>query len=257
MASHKLPEGFLSGPAPALKKTTIDFAKEGIPAYAGMYAVVLDGLLSSEECSQLISLAEATTAGRWERAMINVGDGQQELYEEVRKCGRIIWDSRELMEKLWARILRDVPEILEIKDWPDVTGWGRRDVTWVATRLNERARFLKYVGGEYFKAHEDGMYITPIGTERSFFTLHLYLNDAVGKDGKAQLKGGATTFHNRFMDPELDLHVLPKCGRVLIFQHEGLLHSGQDVERGTKYTMRTDIMYAVEGELGEGPEGGW
>lgn len=110
-------------------------------------------------------------------------------------------------------------------------------------------------------AHEDGVYVTPIGTERSFFTLHLYLNDGVGKDGKVLLKGGATTFHDRNVDEdkekEKDVHIWPKCGRVLLFQQKGLLHSGQDVESGTKFTMRTDLMYAVEGGLGEGPEGGW
>jgi hypothetical protein len=83
--------------------------------------------------------------------MINIGDGEQALYEETRKCGRIIWDSRELMARVWARIEAAVPEIHSIRDWPAVTGGARRDVTWVATRLNERARFLKYVGGEYFK----------------------------------------------------------------------------------------------------------
>jgi hypothetical protein len=40
--------------------------------------------------------------------------------------------------------------------------------------------------------------------------------------------------------------VKPKYGRVLMFQHRFLLHSGDDVVRGTKYTMRTDIMFAKE-----------
>lgn len=151
MTSHKLPEGFLDGPAPALKKEKIDFAGLGMPAYAGMYAVVLDGVMTEEECRKLVAAAEATTNGQWERAMINLGDGEQELYEEVRNCGRIIWDNRELMEKIWARILPDMPEILRITNWQDVTRGSRRETTWVATRLNERARFLKYVGGEYFK----------------------------------------------------------------------------------------------------------
>jgi hypothetical protein len=151
MAPSTLPGDFLAGPPPALKKSKINFAKAGLPEYDGMYAVLLDGVLTPEECSQLIAAAEATTGGKWERAMINVGGGVQGLSEETRKCGRIIWDSRELMAKVWARIEATVPEIHTIRDWPAVTGAGRRDVTWVATRLNERARFLKYVGGEYFK----------------------------------------------------------------------------------------------------------
>nr|POE79725.1 hypothetical protein CFP56_07790 [Quercus suber] len=39
---------------------------------------------------------------------------------------------------------------------------------------------------------------------------------------------------------------MPRCGRILLFQHRDLLHSGDDVVRGVKYTMRTDLMYALE-----------
>jgi hypothetical protein len=37
--------------------------------------------------------------------------------------------------------------------------------------------------------------------------------------------------------------VNPKAGSVLIFQHKGLFHEGSKVTKGTKYTMRTDILY--------------
>jgi hypothetical protein len=39
------------------------------------------------------------------------------------------------------------------------------------------------------------------------------------------------------------LDVDPKMGRVLIFQHAHLLHSGDEVQEGMKYTMRSDLMY--------------
>ena len=90
----ELPQGFLDGPAPCLTKHVIDFKKEGIPVYEGRWAVILDGVLSQEECDLLTKAAEATTEGEWERAMVNVGNGQQRLYEDTRKCGRIIWDNR-------------------------------------------------------------------------------------------------------------------------------------------------------------------
>ncbi len=57
----------------------------------------------------------------------------------------------------------------------------------------------------------------------------------------AELVGGATTFFSN--DEKRRLDVQPKAGRVLIFQHRRLYHSGDDVLKGTKYTMRTDIMY--------------
>jgi hypothetical protein len=80
----------------------------------------------------------------------------------------------------------------------------------------------------------------------SFFTFHLYLNGN-GETSDAslsendQLDGGATTFHSHNLMRKYD--VFPKTGRVLIFQHRNLWHSGNDVVRGMKYTMRSDIMY--------------
>lgn len=88
--------------------------------------------------------------------------------------------------------------------------------------------------------HADGAYISPNG-ERSFFTLHLYLNDASLDSADGPLEGGATAFWSGNMVDRLD--VLPKNGRVLIFQQRSLLHSGEEVTSGVKLTMRTDLMF--------------
>lgn len=151
--TYALPEGFLAGPAPNLKRSDIDFTKAKMPEYDGQWAVILDGVLTEEECEQLVASAEASTDGVWERALVNIGNGMQAMYEDTRKCGRIIWDNRELMAKLWARIEASVPDIHRLEKWASVTGNGpaKRNETWKVTRLNERGRFLKYVGGEYFK----------------------------------------------------------------------------------------------------------
>ncbi|EKG11592.1 hypothetical protein MPH_11085 [Macrophomina phaseolina MS6] len=132
-------------------------------------------------------------------------------------------------------------------------------------------RFLRYVGGEYFRPHVDGVYQTPDGAARSYFTLHLYLNDGEDVSGEGDkerrspfvgevegepeqpLKGGATTFHApenlwQLSSVARRVDVVPKVGRVLIFQHRNMAHSGDDVLVGVKYTMRTDVMYAKEVE---------
>ena len=85
--------------------------------------------------------------------MINIGGGFQRMMEDTRKCGRIIWDDRDIVAKIWARVADSVPDIHRLQNWADVTGTGpaKRKETWKMTRLNERMRFLKYVGGEYFK----------------------------------------------------------------------------------------------------------
>ncbi|KAH8704364.1 oxidoreductase domain-containing protein [Phaeosphaeriaceae sp. PMI808] len=245
-STYKLPEGFLDGPAPNLRRSKVDFEFGRMPEFKHLWAVILDDVLTEEECGQLVAAAEATTDGKWERAMVNIGGGMQAMYEDTRKCGRIIWDERDIMAKLWARIEAAVPEIHRLENCPDITGIGpkNRGEVWKVTRLNERQRFLKYIGGEYFKAHCDGTYETPDGTERSYFTLQLYLNNPEGKNSEAPLVGGATTFHSWDFKDRLDVE--PQAGRVLLFQHRGLLHSGDEVVSGTKLAMRTDIMYAKE-----------
>jgi 2OG-Fe(II) oxygenase superfamily len=93
-------------------------------------------------------------------------------------------------------------------------------------------------------AHCDGPYSEEKDGKvfRTHYTVHLYLNDSVAEAGEsAGLVGGATSFLSYSEDEKMDVN--PKAGRVLIFQHRGLYHSGDDVIRGTKYTMRTDIMY--------------
>ena len=264
--STVVPEDFLSTPAPNIIVSRIDFTQTYLPEYEGRYAVILDNVLSPEECQTLVHAAERSTLDGWERAMINIGGGRQMLMTDERNCGRIIWDSREVVAKIWKRI-EHVPEVQEIRrleNTPRIFGNGpqRRGEVWKFTRPNERMRFLKYVGGEYFRPHCDGSYETPDRKERSYFTLHLYLNNASeivtnedlekmdAEERKAETRkkdvliGGATTFHSYDMRRKFD--VLPKAGRILLFQHRDLLHSGDDVLQGVKYTMRTDLMYGLE-----------
>lgn len=85
-------------------------------------------------------------------------------------------------------------------------------------------------------------------SERSFLTLQLYLNDSISEDASNDLlnsgnvcKGGATRFWGQNMKDFLDVEA--KIGRVLVFQHRNLLHSGEPVTAGIKKTLRTDIIY--------------
>lgn len=93
-------------------------------------------------------------------------------------------------------------------------------------------------------AHWDGTYFTPGQDERSYFTLHVYLNDKEHQPVGETLVGGATTFWSWDRNQRHDVN--PKIGSVLIFQHAELLHSGDDLVSGTKITLRTDLMYKDE-----------
>lgn len=187
-------------------------------------------------------------------------------------------------------------QIDTVTKMPLVTGLGpaRRGEALHLSRLNERLRFLRYGGGDYFRPHFDGCYVTPDGKERSLFTIHLYLNGdgdqdmeelkphleraekkkgLFPKDGEIDLTeieshgveigcegcpsaleslnqgdtliGGATSFLAGFNSKD-SVRVFPKTGSVLIFQQRNLFHSGDDVFRGVKYTLRTDMMYVNE-----------
>ena len=242
-SAFTLPATFLTGKPPTPTKTLIDFAQTPVPEYAKDYAVIIDNALTKAECDQLVRAAEARTDGEWEQAMINIGGGMQRLATDTRDCGRIIWDDFEIVEKIWQRVKHLVPEIHTISRQPLITGQGpsKRKETLQMTRLNERMRFLRYEEGNYFRPHWDGSFRVPGGDEFSLYTLHLYLNEADPNAPEGELKGGATTFHS--YDQRRELDVDPKIGRILIFQHRDLLHSGADVHAGIKLTMRTDLMY--------------
>ncbi|KAL8695228.1 MAG: hypothetical protein Q9218_000266 [Villophora microphyllina] len=246
-SAFKLPSDFLSKPAPNIHLQKIDFTNTSLPQYNGLYAVVLDNVVTKAECDDLVQAAEARMNGEWEQAMINVGGGRQKLITDARDCGRIIWDDKEIVAKLWDRVKEQVPEILSLRDNAHVTGNGpvKRGETWGFSRLNERMRFLKYTEGQYFRPHCDGSYVTPDGEEISFYTLHLYLNEPEQAAPGAWAAGGATRFHSMSWDDSKYFDVDPKVGRILIFQHRGLLHSGDDVTRGMKLTLRTDLMYKM------------
>ena len=180
-------------------------------------AFTLDNVLSAAECEELI---KETEDKGYEQALVNVGAGRQALISEVRNSRRCIIDSQEKAAWIWERIKNFVPQT-----------WASRPVV----GLNERLRFLKYCPGEYFKPHMDGSFWRPDGIERSFITIQLYLNEG--------FKGGNTTFMSNH-DASEDVGVVPKIGRILVFQHD-ILHEGSLLVEGTKYTMRTDIMFGV------------
>lgn len=256
---YKPASNFLFNPR-EITKTSVDFGTTALPEYSSLYACILDNVLSASECLTLLNLAKATTDGEWAHAMINSGPGgSQQLDTESRACGRIIWEDENIVGGIWARCEASVPELQELRNRPQMTGkgWLKRDWGYKVKGLDRRMRFLRYFDGEYFRrmliviplrvtrlltapiAHFDATHTGGQDDEASFITMHLYLNEP---DEDSMLEGGATRFHA--MDgSKRHLDVEPKTGRLLLFQHEGLLHSGANVTRGVKYSMRTDLLY--------------
>lgn len=253
-----IPDDFLRSHAADAQPITyspIDFGNTVLPEYSGCYAVILDHVLSPSECAQLLQLAEDSVmdedkedGSSWRPALVNVGGGYEVEIPHYRKSDRIIWDNQEIVDRLWARMAA-LPEIQEkLSTLPGVAAEiSVQDSKYEFYRVNKRLRFLKYTPGQFFKPHCDGPYgeTTPEGhMVQTQMTVHLYLNDSQQVVGPGvDLVGGATSFLSRDNSRKLDVD--PKAGRVLIFQHAGLRHCGDDVKAGTKYTVRTDIMYRM------------
>ncbi|KAI1394611.1 hypothetical protein F4819DRAFT_258395 [Hypoxylon fuscum] len=267
----KIPDEFLKSEPHDAKPITfkqINFEDAGLNDYRGLYAVVLDHVLSPSECAQLIELAEASVVDEnrnqengsaWAPALVNVGGGYEVRTPDYRNSDRIIWDQQDIVDRLWAR-LEQVPQIKNAllsffqehkRIAQRVRGKAPQYITkqtwWDFHSVNKRMRFLKYGEGQFFRPHCDSPYsgITDDGhAVTTFHTLHLYLNDSKEEVGEqADLAGGATSFHSSNHERNLDVNC--KAGRVLIFQHGRLYHSGDDVKEGTKFTMRSDIMYTT------------
>jgi len=176
----------------------------------GVFTVA--GVLSSDECTELIALAEVHG---FEIATINTRHGA-EVDADFRNNDRVILDDPALADQLWVRISSVVPPLLA----------GRQ-----ARGVNERFRFYRYVPGQKFAWHTDGYFERENG-ERSLLTFMVYLNEGY--------EGGATEF--------VSARVIGQTGMAFFFAHQ-LSHQGAEVIEGIKYVLRSDVMYGPVGQF--------
>ncbi|KAJ7695366.1 hypothetical protein B0H17DRAFT_1008429 [Mycena rosella] len=220
----------------------IDFDAAGLPEYTGCYAVVLDSLFSEAELSSFLAAAEASSP--WAVAQINAGP---HVFTDTscRNGERIIFDSFELSEKIFEKVRPHLTDIEEIEQTVYPNGFDKAVQKWRMVRLNERLRFLRYPKGGYFRQHVDGYYQDDETKQRTFYTIQFYLpSDASGSmESYVPAQGGSTRFLSTksTLEAYADVEAVP--GRVLVFQHAELLHTGEEVTDGVKCTVRSDILY--------------
>ncbi|CAE6441742.1 unnamed protein product [Rhizoctonia solani] len=229
----------------------LDFVKLGLPEYEHRFAMVIDNLFTPEDCARYVAKVESEK--EWEQAAVNTAANAQVVDTSYRNSSRILYDTEELAGEIFEKLKPYLKDI-EHMDHAHLHKHSRKQPTgpparWVA--LNERLRFLKYGPGQFFRRHCDGIYSTPDGKQISYYTLQLYLNGSAD-----ELQGGATRFwksgnvdgrERRKAQPGMPLRkfvdVEPRVGRALIFEQRGLVHSGEDVIKGIKLTVRTDLMF--------------
>jgi prolyl 4-hydroxylase len=190
-----------------------------IESLAGIndHVFILHDILTDYECDAIIDIAEGTG---FKIAGFYTDDKGEAAYVDAdkRRSMRCILDSAEFAERLWKRIEHGI-----LKQLPGGL---------VAKRINERLRILKYTEGDYFIMHRDGNYTTPDMSEISQYTILIYLND--------DYQGGFTTYYDAQTKP--GVAVMPRKGMVVL-QHQKCLHRVPPLISGTKYAIRTEVMY--------------
>ncbi|KAI8963604.1 hypothetical protein F5Y11DRAFT_318729 [Daldinia sp. FL1419] len=246
---------------PPVTTTRIDFSQTPLADhYSPYFAMVIDNLLTADECTALLSSA----GSGWKT--LNKG-------ESWRECEQILSVSPEWADALSKRLALYLPEEAKsLRKGDELAGHiaglpnlkasqGARKTVWKFRGADDRLSFLRYRPGNHFKPHCDALY-SPGSGEKSFLTCQIYLSDMPeeGKDGDSS--GGETRFwpsragmgrkkknegQEGEVEPqaeeELFLDVRPKIGRALVFQQRMLWHSGQEIKRGEKFTVRLDLMY--------------
>lgn len=173
------------------------------------YIITVPNVLTQEECERLIARIDGEGPTM---ATINTARGVR-IKPNVRNNERVIFDDPKLAELLLERARQHVPDEIH-----GMTLCG----------ANERLRCYRYRPGMRFAPHSDDAFHRN-EFEQSWYSYLIYLNGG--------FQGGNTTF---LVEPEVS--ITPESGKGLLFQH-CLIHEGSEVLSGTKYVVRTDVMY--------------
>ena len=174
-----------------------------ISKYEEPLIVILDNVLSNEECDELIRLSK----DKMQRSKI----GTTREVDELRTSSSMFFQESE--NDIVARVEKRVSSIMNI---PIEHGEG--------------LQILKYTPGQEYKAHYDFFSSTSkVANNNRISTLIMYLNDVE--------QGGETFF------PKLNLSVTPQKGMAVYFEYfyndEDLnqltLHGGAPVIAGEKW----------------------
>ena len=208
----------------------------GVPA-----AFQLLNVLSMSECRRMIEMSES---------LGYLKDAAVSLPREIRHNDNVVWVTDEQTDGLiWQRVAPFFEKTSKISQGKKPLG------------LNARFRFYRYGTGDFFKFHSDGAWpgsrvieeelVANAYADRfSMMTFLLYLND--------NYQGGATRFQvnarnseepARYYNEVNEVDVYTPAGAALCFPHgrhpQHCIHSGETILEGTKYIIRTDVLYEL------------
>ncbi|KAL7531601.1 hypothetical protein ACHAWF_003841 [Thalassiosira exigua] len=203
-------------------------------------AFVIDNCFGAEECQHLIHLADKLSRSGFQyvtEATHTDDDGvtHKVKLQEPNKHKLSVFEHPPTLDKLW-HIMK--PMILpHIQSFIENTQCGQ------ALGLNPRMRVLRYDSSDndVFEPHFDAT--TRVGSMTSLLTVLIYLNDGGGE----HFDGGETCFMDSISPKRIDTatKITPVTGRVVLFEHD-LYHSSAPPKLGTKYVLRTDVLFEVD-----------
>mmetsp|Transcript_17554 Transcript_17554/g.51202 ORF Transcript_17554/g.51202 Transcript_17554/m.51202 type:complete len:398 (-) Transcript_17554:464-1657(-) len=204
-------------------------------------AFVVEDFLTRDECDGLVEMGASLNGGfRYVTEAAHTspdGTTHTVLLQNPNPHKLSVFEHTPTVEGLWRRLEGQV--VPHIRDFVERTGCGP------PLGLNPRLRVLRYDSGDNdrFLPHFDAT--TLVGLDkRSLLTVLVYLNDG----GGVEFEGGETVYLDSVAHSSGEgMKIAPSAGKVVIFEHD-LFHSGAPLCWGTKYVMRTDILFRDRGE---------
>ena len=218
----------------ALSTTPIDnVTTREVSAVPGAFHLV--NLLSIDECARMIKLTEQIGY---------LPDAAVSLPRSVRHNDNVTWVvDASTVDILWQRCSTAFSQLNDPHiDKP-------------AVGLNARFRFYRYKQGDFFAPHTDGAWFgsavindqletDAFGDRYSQYSLVLFLSD--------DFSGGRTEFYVESDNGDFGRTGVPvstSLGSAICFPHGGhpwhCAHSSEPIIEGTKYIIRTDVLFAL------------
>lgn len=198
--------------------------RQDVPEVPGAFQLL--NVMSDSECDRFVEISEALGYN---------SDAPVSLPRSVRHNNSFTWVVDESIDQtIWGRC----HHLFEASSFDGKLSLG----------LNARFRFYRYGEGDYFKPHTDGAWpgsrvidnrlvADSYGDRLSQMTMLIFLSD--------DYDGGATLFHT---DQTTVATVSTPKGAALVFPHgmhpQHCVHAGEEITRGQKYIIRTDVLYA-------------
>jgi predicted 2-oxoglutarate/Fe(II)-dependent dioxygenase YbiX len=186
--------------------------------------VLIPSFLSKAECNALIEAAERR----------GFSSAELDYPPSYRNNDRQVLTEEQLAARLLRRLRERLPGGIEHLLPDDLIP------NWRLEGINERFRLCRYQPGQRFHIHQDGVHHR--GPDcRSMLTFMVYLTD--GDD----FEGGDTLFYAAGPQAgegksNLVARIRPRAGSLIVFDHS-IWHAGEEVTRGVKHVLRSDLMF--------------